>query len=88
MPERSSPDGAVSVASLGVSNQTLHDLQEHLCMFFTGYSRNADEILEEQRTQSIGGDGGMIESLHDVKSIGMASLSPPSSTATRLRSPP
>ena len=67
-------DGKVSVASLGISTQTLHDLQEHLCMFFTGYSRNADEILEEQRTQSAGGDAEMIESLHSVKAIGQSSL--------------
>ncbi len=68
------PDGRVSVASLGISTETLHDLQEHLCMFFTGYSRSADEILEEQRTQSTGGDTAMIESLHRVKAIGEASL--------------
>jgi D-glycero-alpha-D-manno-heptose-7-phosphate kinase len=67
-------DGKVSVTSLAVSTETLHDLQEHLCMFFTGYSRNADEILEKQRTQSTGGDLDMIESLHSVKSIGVASL--------------
>ena len=62
------------VESIGVSTHTLHDLQEHLCLFFTGYSRNADEILEKQRTQSNGGDVEMIESLHGVKSIGLASL--------------
>ncbi len=45
-------EGRVSVASLAVSTQTLHDLQEHLCLFFTGYSRRADQILEEQRSQS------------------------------------
>jgi D-glycero-alpha-D-manno-heptose-7-phosphate kinase len=67
-------DGTVSVDSLGVSTQTLHDLQEHLCMFFTGYSRSADEILDQQRTQSIEGDAEMLDSLHGVKSIGMASL--------------
>jgi D-glycero-alpha-D-manno-heptose-7-phosphate kinase len=68
------PDGQVAVESLAVTTDTLHDLQEHLCMFFTGYSRNADAILEEQRTQSAGGDTEMIESLHQVESIGRASL--------------
>jgi D-glycero-alpha-D-manno-heptose-7-phosphate kinase len=68
------PDGRVAVESLAITNDTLHDLQEHLCMFFTGYSRNADAILEEQRTQSAGGDTEMIESLHRVESIGRASL--------------
>jgi D-glycero-alpha-D-manno-heptose-7-phosphate kinase len=67
-------DGKVTVASIAVSTDTLHDLQEHMCLFFTGYSRNADEILEEQRTQSTEGDIEMIESLHRVKSIGLASL--------------
>jgi D-glycero-alpha-D-manno-heptose-7-phosphate kinase len=67
-------DGVVRVESLDISTATLNDLQEHLCMFFTGYSRSADEILEEQRTQSSGGDAEMIESLHGVKSIGLASL--------------
>ncbi len=57
-------DGRVDVESLTVSTQTLHDLEEHLCMFFTGYSRSADQILEEQRTQSARGDADMIESLH------------------------
>ncbi len=67
-------DGRVSVTSLAVSTQTLHDLQEHLCLFFTGYSRRADQILEEQRTQTTGGDGPMLDSLHEVKAIGQSSL--------------
>jgi D-glycero-alpha-D-manno-heptose-7-phosphate kinase len=67
-------DGRVAVESLAVTTDTLHDLQEHLCMFFTGYSRDADAILEEQRTQSADGDADMIESLHRVESIGRASL--------------
>ncbi len=68
------PDGKVSVRSLAVSTQTLHDLEEHLCLFFTGYSRDADQILEEQRSQSTTGDADMLESLHEVKAIGHASL--------------
>jgi D-glycero-alpha-D-manno-heptose-7-phosphate kinase len=68
------PDGTVVAASLQVSTDTLHDLEEHLCMFFTGYSRSADQILEEQRVQSSNGRTDMIESLHKVKAIGLASL--------------
>ncbi len=33
-----SPDGEVQVSALMISNQTLHDLEENLLMFFTGYS--------------------------------------------------
>ncbi len=66
-------DDQVAVEPLAISTHTLHDLQEHLCMFFTGYSRSADTILEEQRSQSTDGDATMIESLHHVKSLGLAS---------------
>jgi D-glycero-alpha-D-manno-heptose-7-phosphate kinase len=66
-------DDAVAVEPLAVSTHTLHDLQEHLCMFFTGYSRSADAILEEQRSHSTDGDSEMIESLHHIKSLGLAS---------------
>jgi D-glycero-alpha-D-manno-heptose-7-phosphate kinase len=66
-------DGQVKVAPLGISNDTLLDLQEHLCMFFTGYSRNADSILEEQRNGSNRGETDVVESLHVIKSIGEAS---------------
>ncbi len=68
------PDGTVDVAPIPISTQTLHDLQEHLCLFFTGYSRNADEILQEQHAQSTAGNAEMIESLHEIKAIGVASL--------------
>ncbi len=65
-------DGQVRVTPLALSRQTLEDLQGHLCMFFTGYSRRADDILQEQKTRSSVGDTEMLESLHVVKSIGMA----------------
>ncbi|HUY23053.1 MAG TPA: galactokinase [Acidimicrobiales bacterium] len=66
------PDGHVSVAPLLVSNDTLRDLEEHLCMFFTHYSRPADVVLAEQRTKSRSGDTDMVESLHFVKENGLA----------------
>jgi D-glycero-alpha-D-manno-heptose-7-phosphate kinase len=40
-------------------------------MFFTGYSRDADKVLEEQRSRSEDGDMEMIENLHYVKSLGI-----------------
>jgi D-glycero-alpha-D-manno-heptose-7-phosphate kinase len=65
------PDGPVMVSPLMISNETLRDLEEHLLMFFTGYSRDADRVLEEQRSRSEGGDTEMIENLHYVKSLGV-----------------
>ena len=42
-------------------------------MFFTGYSRNADSILEEQRAGSNSGESDVVESLHVIKAIGDSS---------------
>jgi D-glycero-alpha-D-manno-heptose-7-phosphate kinase len=64
------PDEEVRVAPLRVSNETLHDLEERLLLFFTGYSRTADSILEDQRARSEKDDRAMIENLHHISGIG------------------
>jgi D-glycero-alpha-D-manno-heptose-7-phosphate kinase len=63
-------DGGVQVYPLSISNDTLRDLEDHLLMFFTGYSRAADLVLEEQKTRSEGGDSRMVENLHQIKELG------------------
>ena len=65
--------GKVSISPLSMSLDTLHDLEEHLLMFFTGYSRDAENMLEDQKTRSLDGDSEMIENLHFVKSVGIRS---------------
>ncbi len=65
------PDGNVRVSPLSVSNATLHDLEERLLMFFTGYSRDASTILEHQNQQSQTGDATMLENLHFTKDLGL-----------------
>jgi D-glycero-alpha-D-manno-heptose-7-phosphate kinase len=65
------PDGSVKVSPLQISDATFHDLQDHLLMFFTGYSRAADKVLEEQRAKSTAGDSAMIDNLHYVKELGL-----------------
>lgn len=42
-------------------------------MFFTGYARRADQVLDEQRSRSEDGDAAMLANLDFVKSIGMES---------------
>ncbi|HXN61028.1 MAG TPA: galactokinase [Acidimicrobiales bacterium] len=64
-------DGGVRASPLAVSNETLRDLEEHLLMFFTGYSRAADVVLEEQKTKSEVGDRKMVENLHQIKELGL-----------------
>ena len=39
-------DGTVQVSPLRLSDATVFDLEEHLLMFFTGFSRNAEGVLE------------------------------------------
>lgn len=67
------PDGTVTVEPLGITTETFHDLEEHLLMFFTGYSRDADKVLQEQHTKSRAGDSEMIDNLHFVKDLGLRS---------------
>ncbi len=67
------PDGRVEISPLHLSSDTLHDLEERMLMFFTGYSRDAEHILEDQKSRSQKGDAEMLESLHFVKSVGIAS---------------
>jgi D-glycero-alpha-D-manno-heptose-7-phosphate kinase len=63
-------DGTVHVSPLSISTKTLHDLEENLLMFFTGYSRDADSLLEDQRTRSDGGDQDLIANLEEVERLG------------------
>ncbi len=64
------PDGSVAISPLTISDRTLHDLEDHLLMFFTGYSREADRVLRDQKQRSDHGDEAMIDNLHDIKRIG------------------
>lgn len=64
--------GEVKVSPLAISNGTLHDLEEHLLMFFTGYSRQSSDVLSEQRVRSEAEDPSMITNLDTVKSIGVS----------------
>ncbi len=67
------PDGRVDAVPVAMPADAVHDLQESLLMFFTGYSRDADRVLEEQKTKSEGGDSEMIDNLHYVKELGLRS---------------
>ncbi len=64
-------DGGVSVTPLRISSETLAELESNLVMFFTGYSRDADLILAEQKRKTEANDESMIEGLHAIKQLGM-----------------
>jgi D-glycero-alpha-D-manno-heptose-7-phosphate kinase len=55
-----------------MSSETLYNLEDNLVMFFTGYTRSASEILEDQDQKSRANDREMISNLHFIKEIGRA----------------
>ncbi len=65
------PDGNVTITPLKVRETTLRELSEHLMMFFTGYSRTAYEVLEDQKVKSEQGDDEMLDNLHFIKDLGL-----------------
>lgn len=64
------PDDGVEVWPLKLSTETLYNLEDNLLLFFTGYTRAASALLQEQDTKTREGDDAMIESLHFVKELG------------------
>jgi len=69
------PDGQVAVTPLRLDPMTLHNLEDNLVLFFTGYTRDASAILKDQDVRSRQGDQAMIENLHYVKRLGYESKS-------------
>jgi D-glycero-alpha-D-manno-heptose-7-phosphate kinase len=64
-------DGNVTVSPLGIDQATLHDLEERLLLFFTGYSRSAGSILADQRSRSNEEDAEMIANLEYTRELGL-----------------
>lgn len=66
------PNGSVEIKPLAISNDTLTDLETNLLMFFTGYSRDADAVLSDQRDRSLSADATMMRNLEFVKQLGFS----------------
>ena len=63
----------VEVVPLRIPRAELYQLEEDCAFFFTGYSRQASNILAEQDEKSRKDDPSMIDNLHHVKDIGLRS---------------
>lgn len=63
----------VSSTPLDINSETMHELEDNLLLFFTGYSRNASDILSDQREKSQSNDSEMLANLHFVKDLGLRS---------------
>lgn len=66
-------DGTVEIEPVHLSDETFYNLEDGLCLFFTGYSRSASNILREQDTKSKSSDEDMLKNLDDVKRMGIES---------------
>src|SRR5690349_1688209 len=65
--------GEVRAEPLAMSQATLHELEDHLLLFFTGFSRNASDMLKDQDQRTKQADASMIDNLHYVKDLGRRS---------------
>ncbi|SPE31298.1 conserved hypothetical protein [Candidatus Sulfotelmatomonas gaucii] len=63
------PDGHVDSEPLRLSPETLHTLEDNLILFFTGFARNASDILKDQDSRSKQKDAGMLDNLHFIKQL-------------------
>jgi D-glycero-alpha-D-manno-heptose-7-phosphate kinase len=66
-------DGTVGAVPLKIGMDTLFDLEDNLLLFFTGFSRSASSILQDQNTRTQQSDAQMLENLHYVKDLGIRS---------------
>ena len=66
-------DGQVEVEPLRISRQTLFDLEDNLLLFFTGYTRAAGSILDNQHVRSQNHDQAMLANLDYVKTLAVRS---------------
>jgi D-glycero-alpha-D-manno-heptose-7-phosphate kinase len=67
-------DNRVEFQPVQMSEDTRIGIEENLLLFFTGYSRSASAILNDQKTRSEKNDAAMLENLHFTKDIGHQSL--------------
>jgi D-glycero-alpha-D-manno-heptose-7-phosphate kinase len=64
------PDGRVTVTPLDISQSTGEELRDRVVLFFTGITRQANEILADQQIATSKDDPTVIESLHRTKDLG------------------
>jgi D-glycero-alpha-D-manno-heptose-7-phosphate kinase len=67
------PGDQVKATPLGISTETLYNLEDNLLLFFTGYSRSASKVLSEQNQRSLAHDTDVEQNLHELKEIALRS---------------
>ncbi len=64
-------DDTVHACPLKLSMDAMFDLEDNLLLFFTGYSRSAGAILQDQKSRTEHSDAEMLANLHYVKDLGL-----------------
>lgn len=64
-------DGSVKISPLRITEEATYELREGLMLFFTGYSRSASNLLQDQDAKSQGNDQQMLDGLHAIKNLGL-----------------
>lgn len=67
------PDESVEARPLNLRMDSLFDLEDNLLLFFTGFSRSAGSILQDQKVRTEHSDEEMLRNLHYVKELGLKS---------------
>ena len=65
--------GEVFVEPLKIPAEALHNLEDNLLLFFTGFTRSASDLLRDQDRRSRDGDREMLANLHFIKELGLES---------------
>lgn len=63
-------NGEVEARRLALSNDTIHDLEDNLLMFFTGFDRCASKVLKEQEQGLKEDQSRFVDNLHFINEIG------------------
>ena len=66
-------DGVVIAEPLSISNEVIMNLEDNLLLFYTGKSRNAGQILDNQKKKTEMNDKQIVNSLHFTKELGLQS---------------
>jgi len=64
-------DGTVTVEAVKMKNDSRDELENNILLFYTGITRYASDILKDQNEKSKKGDESTVETLHEIKRIGL-----------------
>ncbi|MGF3553910.1 MAG: hypothetical protein ACQXXF_01360 [Thermoplasmatota archaeon] len=66
-----SKDGEVTLETVKINNELIDELENNILLFYTGITRYASDILKNQNEKSKKGDESTIDTLHEIKRIGI-----------------